>query len=198
MYQRRLQVLMDAIHGSGRGLVVATMFGKAKRTHVGRNHMKKLLVTVFTFGLVSAMGAAAGTFTTSSEPPAVGSLDMINLVDHTGTFKWFTGDPVQGQTFTTGDRAVRFRAVTYRTSGSAPTKTFIVRIGTVVGTTFTEIHSETILQEVDVETGAYSTWALQTPVELQPNTTYGVDVGLTQSTSAWQTGIPYLRSLLSG
>jgi hypothetical protein len=38
----------------------------------------------------------------------------------------------------------------------------------------------------------YITWTFATPVLLAPNTLYGVDVGMTSSTSAWQTGIPYL------
>ena len=36
--------------------------------------------------------------------------------------------------------------------------------------------------------------SLDTPVLLAPDTTYGVDVGMTSSTSAWQTGIPYINT----
>ncbi len=144
------------------------------------------------FSTVSAIGQ--GTFSVSPEPPEIGPLDIANFAPATGSFKWFTGDPVQGQTFTTGDTALRFRAITFRTQRSAPTKTFVVRIGTVDGSTFNEIHSETIIQEVAVPSGSYSTWTFAKPVELLANTKYGVDVGLTHSTSGWQQGIPYLAT----
>ncbi len=148
-------------------------------------------LAVFTL-FSAAFAIGQGTFSVSPEPPEVGPLDIANYAPHTGTFKWWLNEPSQGQTFTTGDTTLRFRALTYRTRGSAPDKTFVVRIGKVDGNTFTEIYSETIIQEVAVESGAYSTWTLANPVELSPNTKYGVDVGLTHSTSGWQEGIPYL------
>ena len=37
------------------------------------------------------------------------------------------------------------------------------------------------------------TWTFATPVLLDPYTTYGIDVGMTSSTSGWHTGIPYIN-----
>ncbi len=144
----------------------------------------------------------AGTFSSSTSAPAVNASDISNLASQTGSDKWFfqtadeanPSDAAKGQTFITGASAVQLRAVTYKiASGNmkAANTTYTVRVGTVSGTTFTQVAKETCLQTADTATGAYMTWTLTTPLTLLPNTTYGVDVAM-DSADAWSTGIPYI------
>jgi hypothetical protein len=102
----------------------------------------------------------------------------------------------KGQTFTTGSLKVMLKSITYQVTASQkaePTKTYVVRVGTVFSNIFTEIHKETATQTFTWNGGEYMTWTFATPVLLEANTIYGVDVGMTASTSAWQTGIPYIN-----
>jgi alpha-galactosidase len=149
-------------------------------------------------GLVSPAGAA--TMTNSATAPAVNGLDIANYGTITGNDKWFaenSGDgSAKGQTFTTGAIPSLLKSVTYQVTSSQkaePTKNYTIRVGTVSGTTFTQVHSETATQTFTWNGGEYMTWTFATPVPLNPNTLYGVDVGMTSSTSSWQTGIPYIN-----
>jgi hypothetical protein len=144
--------------------------------------------------------AKAGTTAASPTAPVIDSKDIANYGAVTSTVKWFSensaaGKP-KGQTFSTGDTGVMFKAVTYQVTAdqkAEPTKIYKIRVGTVSGTTFTELHNESATQSFTWNGGEYMTWTLDTPVYLAPNTLYGVDVGMTSSTSGWQTGIPYLN-----
>lgn len=159
------------------------------------------------FPLIAALIAApvfistpadAATMSASPTAPVVNGLDIANLVTPTGTDKWFAENSgagaVKGQTFTTGSTPVLLKSITYQTSSIAiATKTYVIRIGTLSGTTFTQIGSETATQTFTWNPGEYMTWTLATPVLLSANTTYAIDVGMTNSTSGWATGIPYLN-----
>ena len=136
----------------------------------------------------------------SATAPSVNGLDIANYGAVTGNEKWFAENSdagaVKGQTFTTGSVPVLLKSITYQVTASQkaePTKNYTIRVGTVSGTTFTQIHSETATQTFTWNGGEYMTWTFDTPVALNPNTLYGVDVGMTSSTSAWQTGIPYIN-----
>jgi hypothetical protein len=148
----------------------------------------------------------AATFSSSANPPAVNSTDVANFAAQTGTDKWFfqsanesnPSDAAKGQTFTTGAAPVRFKALTYKVSAgnlkgatAANPTTWTLRLGTLSGSTFTQIATETAQQTANTGTGHYITWTLTTPVLLSPNTTYAVDVGMLSRTN-WQSGIPYL------
>ncbi len=157
----------------------------------GRAHPVGLAVAA---ALALALPAhAQGTFSTSVEPPETGPMDLANHAETTGSHKWWLSSPALGQTFTTGDISVLLRSVTYQTRRSNPTQTFVIRVGEVDGDRFSEIHSETIVQDVVVEEDSYRTWTLASPVALEPNTTYGVDVGLIESSEGWRGNIPHLR-----
>ncbi|MEJ6700343.1 MAG: M60 family peptidase N-terminal accessory domain-containing protein [Akkermansiaceae bacterium] len=150
--------------------------------------------------LFTTTSVKAATPSASPTAPVIDSKDIANYGAVTGTVKWFAensaaGKP-KGQTFSTGDTGVMFKAVTYQVTAdqkAEPTKTYVIRIGTVSGTTFTEIHNESATQSFTWNGGEYMTWTLATPVYLAPNTLYGVDVGMTSTTSGWPTGIPYLN-----
>ena len=147
-----------------------------------------------------ATSAHAASMWASLTAPVVDGEDIANYGTVTGTDKWWneakTSGRPKGQTFTTGDTPVRLNALTYQIASNQkaePTKTYIIRVGTVSGQTITALYSETATQSFTWYASEYMTWTFDTPVLLAPNTTYGIDVGMTQSTSAWQTGIPYLN-----
>ncbi len=159
----------------------------------------RLALQALAAGLATASAVAtAATMSASSSAPAVNDADIANFGDVTGTDKWFTGTDgaARGQSITTGGAAVRLKAITYQVSegnGATPTKTYAVRVGRISGTTFTQVHSETATQNFPWTGGQYMTWTFDTPVLLEPYTTYGIDVGMTSSTTGWQTGIPYIN-----
>jgi alpha-galactosidase len=152
--------------------------------------------------LALASSLQAGTFSSSTTAPTVQATDIANLATQTGSDKWFfqsadeanPSDAAKGQTFITGPTAVLLKALTYKIAAgnmkAAPT-TYTLRLGTVSGTTFTQVASETFNQTANTASGAYITWTLTTPRTLAANTTYAIDVGM-DSGVAWTTGIPYL------
>ena len=151
-------------------------------------------------GLALTSLAHAASVTNGPTAPPIGADDIANYGAVSGTDKWFyensSAGAAKGQTFTTGNAAVLLKSITYQTSSAAmPTKTYAIRVGTVAGSTltFTQIASETAIQNDAWAAGDYVTWTFATPILLQSNTAYGIDVGMIGSTSTWQTGIPYLN-----
>lgn len=133
--------------------------------------------------------------------PVVDGEDIANLHVSSGTEKWWyesgaTGT-AKGQTFTTGENPVLLHAVTYQVNadhGAAPVKQYAVRVGSVYGSVFSEIHTESFRQDFTWNGGEYMTWTFDSPVLLAPETEFGVDVGLTGTTTSWTTGIPYINT----
>ena len=147
--------------------------------------------------LAIAGPVSAATITKSASAPVVNDEDLANYATRTDSDKWWNdvaaSGAAMGQTFRTRNEALRLKAITYRTTTSTqPTKIFTIRIGTISGTTFTPVYSETATQTVAWAANDYVTWTLTTPLVLQPNKFYAIDVALKSSTSTWQTGIPYL------
>ena len=167
--------------------------------------MKKQFFLMFTVLVLAAfamtgVSASAATMSASLTEPVIDGEDVANYGTATSTDKWWndnksSGYP-RGQTITTGGEPVWLNSLTYQvtdTQQAAPTKTYVIRVGTVYGPVFTEINSETATQIFTWNGGEYMTWAFDTPVLLAPGTEYGIDVGMRTSTSGWQTGIPYLN-----
>jgi len=151
--------------------------------------------------MLGAASANAALMTSSATPPTIDGDDIANYGTPTGSDKWWPGSATAfgnpgktvGQTFTTGSAALILNAITFQvTSGTQPTKEYTIRVGTVSGSTFTEIASETATQDFATDANDYWTWTLASPVALSASTVYGVDVGLNSSTSEWGTGIPYV------
>ncbi|MHC4097995.1 MAG: sialate O-acetylesterase [Planctomycetota bacterium] len=168
--------------------------------------IKNRIKTILAFTVVAmtffATSAKAATMSASLTAPTVDSVDIANYGTVTGTDKWWNDAKVsgypKGQTFTTGSTEVVLRALTYQitsTQKAEPTKTYVIRVGTVnvSAATFTQIYTETATQDFRWNASEYMTWTLDTPLLLSPNTEYGIDVGMTSSTSGWQTGIPYIN-----
>jgi hypothetical protein len=169
---------------------------------------KKRIRTVLTLAAVAmailvlaTASARAATMSSSATAPVVDGEDIASYGTPTGQDKWWPeganpyGDPGKtvGQTFTTGSADVLLNGFTFQIrDATQPTKTYTIRVGTVSGTTFTQIASETATQSFATAADDYWTWTLDSPVLLSANTVYGVDVGLNSSTSDWTTGIPYV------
>ncbi len=165
-----------------------------------RHSILGLALVAWSLLAAAAFPAFAGTMSTSSSAPAVNGFDIANLAAQAGNDKFWAeagtaAGAAKGQTFRTGSEALWLRSVTYKiNSGNEadPIKTYVVRIGRVSGTAFTEIHTETFTQSIQWLASRYMTWTFTNPVLLTGDATYGIDIGMTASTSTWQTGIPYL------
>jgi len=161
------------------------------------SHWASALATLALLALASTP-AMGGTMSASATAPPILGADIANYAASTGTDKWWNDSAAsgsaKGQTFTTGGTPLLLKSVTYQTSSTAiATKTYVVRVGTVSGTAFSPIHSETFTQNFTWNPGEYMTWTFDSPIPLAANTTYGIDIGMTASTSAWGTGIPYIH-----
>ena len=151
--------------------------------------------------------ALATTFNQAAEvsasptAPVVDGGDIANYTAVTTTDKWWAENSVgtgsaKGQTFTTGSLKVLLKSITYQistTQMATGTKTYKIRVGSVLGNVFTELHSEFATQTFTWNSSEYMTWTLDTPVLLDANSVYGIDVGLVSSTSGWRSGIPYIN-----
>lgn len=151
---------------------------------------------------LAATPAHTATVSAAAAAPAVDSQDIANINPSTGDDKWWLGSSSAfgnpgktiGQTFRTGSGALLLKAVTFKVKpATEPSKTFTLRVGTIAGTSFSEIHSESATQEIATDAGDYWTWTFDSPVLLSSDTHYGIDVGLNSSTSGWRTGIPYVH-----
>ena len=157
-----------------------------------------LLAWAFCFAAVAS--SWAGTVSVSSSNPTVNGFDIANFGARTGSDKFWAENgtdagKAKGQTFRTRSEATWLRSVAYKTTSGnmgTPTKTYTVRVGKVVGTAFTVTHTETFTQSITWGSAQWMTFTFTSPVLLLGDTTYGVDIGMTSSTSTWQTGIPYL------
>jgi autotransporter-associated beta strand protein len=149
---------------------------------------------------LAAGPAHAADMSASLTAPTVEGVDIANYGPVTGTDKWWCDTKVsgypKGQTFTTPGVDVLLNSITYQitsTQKAEPTKTYVIRVNTVSGSTLTEVYHETATQTFTWNASEYMTWTFDSPVSLSANTVYGIDVGMTSSTSAWQTGIPYIN-----
>ena len=166
-----------------------------------KNQIKIILTLAVAAMAVLAASANAATMSASATAPGVDNFDIASYGTPTGQDKWWPGAAdaygtpgmTIGQTFTTGSEAVILNAFTFQIRDAIePTKEYVIRVGEVSGTTFTQIASESATQSIATAADNHWTWTLDAPVLLAANTAYGVDVGLLSSTSEWTTGIPYV------
>jgi len=149
--------------------------------------------------IAGATSAHAAEMSASLTAPTIDGADIANYGTVIGTDKWWCDTEgsgrTKGQTFTTGSEDVLLNALTYQvgTDHIQPTKTYVIRVGTVSGSTFTEIYRETATQTFIWNVNEYMTWTLDSPVFLSANAVYAIDVGMTSSTTHWSTGIPYIN-----
>jgi hypothetical protein len=162
----------------------------------------RILAAAIALPALAQPAARAASMSAAPTPPAVDGEDIARLGTPTDTDKWWPdsatdfGNPGMtiGQTFETGSGAVLLKAVTFKIkNATVATKTYTLRVGTVSGTTFTEVHSEPATQDFATAADDYWTWTLDSPLLLSAGTLYAVDLGLNSSTSSWSTGIPYVH-----
>lgn len=180
--------------------------------------MIKAYPLILAAGLLLTPSVKALTTTYSTTAPTVSSSGILNLAGSTtdagnvnaggdvGTYI-AQDQGAQGQTFTTGNSAGGYRLtsitlqnVAYTTDASfynttGTTTSFAFRLGTLSGTNFTQLASESgssspgfgVDNGSSHGTGTYITLTLATPVLLAANTTYAFDVGVTGGTLYFET-----------
>lgn len=149
--------------------------------------LKKLLTPTLVLAL-AASPAFAGSIGVSGTAPTVNDADIAMLIT-TGQFDvapagdgghiW-SNRPNQGQTFTTGSNALGYElsAVTLRNLSNDidnNSATWTVRVGTVSGTNFTQVKSETSNNTISYDPGDYLTLSYNSTINLNPNTVYAFD-----------------------
>lgn len=119
------------------------------------------------------------------------------MLNQTGSsYDWgssviWTDRPARGQTFTTGSNVAGYTldAITVQSSGTTATlphnTSYAVRVGTVSGTSFAGVASESASYSGNFSANDYVTFTLATPISLSPNSVYGFDVALTGSNRGW-------------
>jgi hypothetical protein len=169
--------------------------------------MKTTLAHRFVLSIAICLANAAfvqadfvGAGSASATAPTVDGADIANLGLGVGfddpayaTEPWlirdiWNGNPVQGQTFTTGDYAAGYelRAVTLRNmdywgadgpngvAGGMP-GTLSIQFGTLTGNTLTPVATVTSSNLTSFNRNDYITVTFAAPITLAANTTYGFD-----------------------
>ena len=128
----------------------------------------------------------AATLSSTTTAPTPDGADIFNLVTPQTTGDILNGDrPAAGQTFLTlGNSAgytlsalTMYQTRTVTTTGG----TWNLRLGTVSGTTFTPVATDTLTignnaLSLSGNGDDFITYTLTTPLELDPNTLYGIDL----------------------
>ena len=159
-------------------------------------HLVLSVVAAVSAALAVAGASHGATVIVSGATPVVDGADvaMLNQEGVSANGKLWTDTPVLGQTFTTGGTSAWLDSITVQVGTSAPvTKTYSLRIGEISGTSLSVLATESGTQNADINAGDYMTVTLDTPVFLWSDTQYGFDVAMTNSTTGWQSGIPYLN-----
>ncbi len=164
-------------------------------------HIKPIAALTVATALLIGATQAATNLVISSSTPTVGA-DGISVTGGTSTEKWFAGGGASngvGQTFLTGSNTDGYTLSSYSLRVSTTSQAnvgamaFNLRLGTISGTTFTEIAATTVTKAANVAWagGDWFTLQFDSPISLDANTTYAVDAEMT-SAGAWQGGIPYV------
>jgi len=142
----------------------------------------------------------SATLTTSATAPVVDGEDIALLIAGTQREKLWTDTRAIGQTFLTGSQDVILDAITLRLTmeGQDPTsvppvKTYTISVGSVTGTSYTQITAEGATQSTTINDNEYLTFTLATPILLSANTLYGFDLAMNSSNpNDYTLGIPYM------
>lgn len=128
---------------------------------------------------------------TSTTAPAVDGADIAQFVEVQESWNETSLDqnrPARGQAFTTGSSAGGYKltSLTLKAfwSGTTGGGTFDLRVGTISGTSFTPIVSESAAG-VAIAANDYVTFTFDSPIMLNSNTVYGVDVVRPGGGGAW-------------
>ena len=164
--------------------------------------MRSTLATLLVLALLVA-AANAGVVNISSSTPTVDGADIADLTwTDTATDKTWTDTTNHGQSFTTGGDAGytlygwSMQVNTTSQQDPAPANKVwnlrVVKIAANNTDTTTVVNETGHTSSGPWSQGNWFTWTLDTPVALDPNTLYGIDIQMT-SGGAYQPGIPYFR-----
>lgn len=152
--------------------------------------MKNKLINALLVGLTitaTSLTANAGLITVSDLTPTVNGADIamlngVNQFDPGGDQGHIWGNrPAQGQSFTTGSNVAGYwlNSVTLQNEEnrfSANPATFTLRIGSIAGTVFSEISSETSAQnDLAYVPNDYMTFVFDNAIFLDANSLYGFE-----------------------
>lgn len=150
------------------------------------------LALMMAFTLAGISTSHAAIMSVSATQPTLSGDDIAQLVQVNESWNETSLDnnrPARGQAFMTGAFAGGYElsSLTLRAywsginSGNAGSYT--IRVGTISGTNFSLVQSEAVIGVI-LAADDYVTFTFDTPVALNPNTLYGVDVGKPNS-GAW-------------
>lgn len=153
--------------------------------------------------LLLASAANAATTGTSPWKPPVDQHDIANLKSPTNTVLLFNDRPVQGQAFRTdaGADTYLLKSLTVQlretNDGIIESNTeFRVRVNRIedgqspVASPMIDVLTSST---ADAKTGEFFTIMLDEPIELQPDTLYGFDIGVSGSNHSWTAGMPAIN-----
>ncbi|MFK7849877.1 MAG: choice-of-anchor R domain-containing protein [Akkermansiaceae bacterium] len=162
--------------------------------------MKHYYLIPLTLGII-AVPAFGATINISASTPVVDGADIANMTwNSTRTLKSFSDAPNWGQSFTTDSDPLGYTLdsfsfqVNTSSSGHGP-RTLNFRLVEFTGGS----NTTTIINEMGINQptsgwapGDWFTYSFTTPQDLDPNTTYGVDIQHVTG-GDWGNGIPYFR-----
>lgn len=141
--------------------------------------------------VLAASSAQASTVAVSTGAPTVDGADIGMLTSTDNDFQTsilWSDRGARGQTLTTGSDTGGYTINSFTLQAAAGTDndgTYAIRLGTISGTAFTSIASDSMTTIVDVAVNDYVTFTFTAPVSLNANTLYGFDVSRS-SGSGWQ------------
>jgi len=137
---------------------------------------------------------AVPSITLSSSAPTVDEADIAQLSGGTGRAAdggdvW-GGRPAMGQSFTTGNRGSGYTLdkVSFKSFAGderADDQQYTFRVGTISGSVFTPLVSESSVVDGTFTAGDWWTMEFSSPITLNPNTQYAVDVLHDNTPSFW-------------
>ncbi len=159
-----------------------------------------LALAIATAAILPTAAAKASIIVSSTAP--TGDAAAISQPNQTGTTdKWWSDSKsnTPGQTFTTGTNTggYNLNSITFQAAQAVKTTyadfTFSLRVSTVSGSTLTPIATDSITGGFSsaVAVGDYLTANFTTPVALNPNTLYAVDIKMLTNPT-YTNGIPYI------
>jgi hypothetical protein len=155
----------------------------------------RLLATIV--GITLMPSAYATLLGVNAFAPDVNGADIARLTQITDNpEKLWTDTRAIGQTFTMGPVDAYLNAITLQNKKydfPAP-KEYTVRVGSVSGTSFTNLGATNVEQVADVSVNDFLTFLLDSPILLSANAVYGFDIAMTFSDAGWRDGIPYMFS----
>lgn len=142
----------------------------------------------------------AGEVTISANSPIVNGDDIFKEIVTSNSLKWWGDTTNRGQQFKTGAGTPMLLGFSFQLNSTSkkptiPVKTYTMRVVSFSGSSTTTLQIEAGHTQGTTQIWSSGNWinfTLDTPLQLSPNTLYGVDAEMV-SGGAWQDGIPYIK-----